>query len=76
MQHIDYGLAVLSAQVVRVRALPDGFDLADLYAELVARGQLAGYEVVRRFYEIGAPHGWAETDAYFEGSRLRAGMSR
>jgi hypothetical protein len=38
------------------------FDLAEIYAELSRRGQLAGYEVTTRFYEIGSPDGLRETD--------------
>ena len=61
MQHIDYGLAVLSAAVLQV--YPDGqpFDLACVYQDLSFNGQLAGFEVNERFYEIGSHHGMAET---------------
>ena len=38
------------------------FDLADVYRELVATNELAGYEVSQRFYEIGSPEGLAEID--------------
>jgi NDP-sugar pyrophosphorylase family protein len=62
MLHIDYGLGVLNAEVVRVRPLGTTFDLADLYHELVKRQLLAGYEVRERFYEIGSPVGLAETE--------------
>jgi NDP-sugar pyrophosphorylase family protein len=68
MQHIDYGLGVISAEVIGDRRSDDRFDLADVYAELVAKGRLAGYEVTRRFYEIGTPQGWAETDGYLRGA--------
>ncbi len=37
------------------------FDLAALYQELVAKGQLAGVEVFQRFYEIGTTTGLEET---------------
>jgi hypothetical protein len=40
------------------------FDLAEVYAAFAASGQLAGYEVTRRFCEIGTPEGLVETDAY------------
>ncbi|HVS51936.1 MAG TPA: nucleotidyl transferase, partial [Opitutaceae bacterium] len=68
MRHIDYGLGVFRA------AAFDGFprdavvDLADVQQALVARGELAGYEVPSRFYEIGSPAGLNELDAL-----LRAG---
>jgi NDP-sugar pyrophosphorylase family protein len=62
MLHIDYGLGILSADVVRARPLAAAFDLADLYHELVKRRLLAGYEVRERFYEIGSRTGLAETE--------------
>lgn len=70
MHHIDYGLSVLRAAAFE--GYPPGarFDLAQLLASLVARGQLAGYEVAERFYEIGSPAGLAELDAL-----LRAGSA-
>ena len=63
MKHIDYGLGVLSAEAFA--AWPDGkaFDLADVYQNLIGQGNLAGFEVDRRFYEIGSPSGLAELDA-------------
>ena len=37
-------------------------DLAEVQKALVARGELAGYEIPERFYEIGSPAGLAELD--------------
>jgi NDP-sugar pyrophosphorylase family protein len=65
MHHIDYGLGVF-----RTKAF-DGFprdaivDLAEVQKSLVARHQLAGYEIEERFYEIGSHEGLAELDALF-----------
>jgi MurNAc alpha-1-phosphate uridylyltransferase len=67
MHYIDYGLGILTSGVLAHRDATRGFDLTDVYAELAAAGQLAGYEVTRRFYEIGTPAGLAETDAYLKG---------
>jgi NDP-sugar pyrophosphorylase family protein len=64
MQYIDYGLGILSADTLAARPADAPFDLADVYAALAAAGELAGYEAKRRFYEIGSPHGLAETDAF------------
>ncbi|HWE34480.1 MAG TPA: sugar phosphate nucleotidyltransferase [Solirubrobacteraceae bacterium] len=63
MRWIDYGLGVLTAEAVTTAA-PDAADLADVYSELAARGELAGYEATERFYEIGTPAALAETDAF------------
>ena len=38
-------------------------DLAVVYQDLLARDQLAGYEVAERFYEIGSSAGLEETRA-------------
>ena len=63
MHHIDYGLGVFRASAF------DGFprdavvDLAEVQKSLVARGQLAGYEIRERFYEIGSHEGLNELDA-------------
>lgn len=62
MQWIDYGLAVMAAPALDVA--PTATDLSDLYTELAKRGQLAGYPVSERFYEIGTPDALAEADAF------------
>jgi len=66
MKHIDYGLSLLSREVLDGIPAGKAFDLADLYAALVKSGQMLGYEVDRRFYEIGSPEGLRETRAYLE----------
>jgi NDP-sugar pyrophosphorylase family protein len=64
MRHIDWGLGVLTADIVaEIIPADEPYDLADLYGELCRSGRLAGYEVATRFYEIGSPSGLAETDA-------------
>ena len=63
MRHIDYGIAVLSAQVFTPYPDDMAFDLADIYVRLVSDKQMAAYEVKQRFYEIGSPEGLAELDS-------------
>lgn len=65
MRHIDYGLGALTAQAFD--AYPDGaaVDLATVYQDLLLRGQLAGFEVHERFYEVGSHKGLAEMVRYF-----------
>ena len=62
MQHIDYGIAVLSSAVFALYPDEAAFDLADLYLRLVSERQMAAYEVKQRFYEIGSAEGLAELD--------------
>jgi NDP-sugar pyrophosphorylase family protein len=61
MRHIDYGLAVFRASAFR--EIPDGvtYDLVAIYQDLLKRGQLAGFEVKQRFYEIGSFQGLKDT---------------
>jgi NDP-sugar pyrophosphorylase family protein len=64
MHHIDYGISLLRREAV-LRLPPDSpSDLADLFTEMVAAGQMAGFEVTHRFYEIGSPRGLDETQSY------------
>lgn len=61
LRHIDYGLGVLKAAVLDAYPAECALDLATVYQDLVARDQLAAYEVSGRFYEIGAPEGLEDT---------------
>lgn len=64
MEHIDYGLSVLQASALEHYPADRVLDLATVYQDLLAQDQLAGYEVSRRFYEIGSPAGLQETRDY------------
>jgi N-acetyl-alpha-D-muramate 1-phosphate uridylyltransferase len=64
MEHIDYGLAALRRELIEDLPAEGPSDLAELYSRLVRDGSMAGFEVSRRFYEIGTPQGLAETEAY------------
>jgi MurNAc alpha-1-phosphate uridylyltransferase len=62
MEHIDYGLGCLRRTALERHPEGRPFDLASTYEELAVRGELAGYEAGRRFYEIGSPEGMKELD--------------
>ena len=62
MRHIDYGLGVFRAAAFAGCPRDAVVDLATVQAGLCARGELAGYEVPERFYEIGSPTGLQELD--------------
>jgi NDP-sugar pyrophosphorylase family protein len=70
MHHIDYGLGVFRAEAFAGCARDAVVDLADVQQALVARHQLAGYEVKQRFYEIGSPAGLNELDALLRARQL------
>ncbi len=64
MSYVDYGLSGFRKQSFAGYTDTAPFDLYEVFADLVKRKALMGYEVSERFYEIGSPHGLAETD-YF-----------
>ncbi len=65
VQWIDYGLSVLTSEVVAEHLPEDGRgDLADLMHDLAAGSRLAGYEVAVRFYEIGSPAGLRDLEEH------------
>jgi NDP-sugar pyrophosphorylase family protein len=70
MRYIDYGMGVLSHHVFSGHGDNQTFDLADIYTDLIARNELAGFEVTERFYEIGSPDGLAELDAMLRQQQL------
>ncbi|HEY8903217.1 MAG TPA: nucleotidyl transferase, partial [Chthoniobacterales bacterium] len=64
MHHIDYGLSVMSREAFEPFEARDVFDLAEVFADLLRRGQLAGCEVFQRFYEIGSHSGIVELEDF------------
>jgi NDP-sugar pyrophosphorylase family protein len=69
MCFIDYGLSSLTRAVVEQNVAAEGeSDLASLYSMLSRKGQLGGYEVSTRFYEIGSPDGLRELEEHLASS--------
>ena len=62
MRHIDYGVGMLMQAAIQVIPLQEHYDLAALYQTLLARQQLAAFEVDKRFYEIGSFAGMKELE--------------
>jgi NDP-sugar pyrophosphorylase family protein len=62
---IDYGLSVLSRRLI-ADEIPAGVtaDLATLFHAVSVRGELAGFEVAQRFYEIGSPGGLEDLERW------------
>jgi len=71
MLHIDYGLSLLQAQTLDAYGDDEAFDLSAVFQNLIQHGQLAGFEVPNRFYEIGSPQGLEETRQYLARKRKR-----
>jgi D-sedoheptulose 7-phosphate isomerase len=66
MEYIDYGLGVLQAKVFDTYAENIPIDLVQIYQDLIARDELAAFEVTQRFYEIGSSAGLEETPRFLE----------
>jgi NDP-sugar pyrophosphorylase family protein len=62
MRHIDYGLGLFRKAAFDRLPRDEPVDLSQVQKALLARGQLAGFEVRQRFYEIGSPAGLRELD--------------
>jgi len=65
MAYIDYGLGIVATEVFDQYPTDAPFDLADVYQTLSKQGQLAGFEVHDRFYEIGSHSGLKEAEDFF-----------
>jgi hypothetical protein len=64
MSHIDFGVSVLSHTVFAPYVHADNLDLADIFHDLSLRDELAAFEVVGRFYEIGSVQGLKDTEEF------------
>ncbi len=66
MQHIDYGLGILTKS--SFDSIPENqfADLVTVYQHLLKQQQLAAYEVRERFYENGSHQGICELGHYLE----------
>lgn len=64
MNYIDYGLSVLSADIFDNYSDQSFFDLSDVFESLSLNNKLIGHRVYKRFYEIGNPKGFIETEKY------------
>lgn len=70
MQWIDYGLSVLTRDVIATRIASGATaDLADLMKDLSIQGLLAGFETHQRFYEAGSPSGLQDLETYLASAR-------
>jgi hypothetical protein len=63
MHHIDYGLGAFARRAFAGMAPGSVHDLATLYADLLAKNELAAWESPERFYEIGSAQGIQELSA-------------
>lgn len=64
MRYIDYGAAILKRSALARVPAGQPVDLSELYSGLIAEGLMVGYEVTRRFYEVGSLAGLEELNNY------------
>ena len=65
---IDYGLSILTRDIASEIPNDKPEDIAELFTRLSGDGRLAGFEVMKRFYEIGSPNGLAELERFLGSS--------
>jgi len=70
MQYIDYGLGAFRHQAFDTIAPGAVCDLADIYQDLLARGELTAVEETERFYEIGSFAGIEDLSKALESGTL------
>ncbi len=64
MEHIDYGLSILSRKIFNYHYYSNHFDLAILFTQLSSDQNLMGIEMHQRFYEIGSYKGLQEAQKF------------
>ena len=67
MQSIDYGVSMLSKDILATKKAGEEFDIAAILKELSTAGRLAAQVVTKRFYEIGNPDSLEEFRVYAKG---------
>jgi NDP-sugar pyrophosphorylase family protein len=67
MHYIDYGLSVWNQKAFEVVPETLSCNLTVVYEEMLRRGELAGFEVTQRFYEIGSVAGLEQTREHLTG---------
>lgn len=71
MQWIDYGLCLFRRSAFETDKFGIKFDLSHLLGDLASGGQVLGWQVKNRFYEIGSFTGIAETCEYLARNPLK-----
>ncbi len=64
MQYIDYGLCILNKSVFSMVPENSWYDLVLLYKNILAKRQLASFQIYFPFYEIGSIRGLKDLENY------------
>lgn len=62
--YVDYGVSMLRKKVLNGYSKGFRFDITEVFQNLIKSGDLLGFEVFERFYEIGSFSGIEETEKY------------
>ena len=71
MKYIDWGLGIFSHSAFDSKPKDIPFDLADTYSSLSQNNQLLGFEVKKRFFEIGSLSGLSTFRDEFPVTKIR-----
>jgi MurNAc alpha-1-phosphate uridylyltransferase len=66
MSYIDYGFSIFKREVFSKLTTKKFLDLSEIFENLAKTGDLSGYEVNQRFYEVGSFRGIEEFNLYLE----------
>lgn len=64
MRHIDSGFSVLNIKALESIKIGDYSDLSDIFETLSKDGQVNGFEIKNRFFEVGSLGGINDLEAY------------
>ena len=71
MEHIDYGVNMLTRKALEVFPSGAPFDLAKVYTHLIEKREMAAFEVTQRFYEVGSFQGISDMEEYLRSKEKR-----
>ncbi len=63
---IDYGFSILKKDAFKDFLYLRSFDLKDIFKNLISKNQMLGFEVHKRFYEIGSFEGIEDLKSYLK----------
>ena len=66
MLHIDYGLMYFKGKAFKRYQSGEYLDLTNIFNDMVASNEIAGFEVHKRFYEVGSLKGIDSLSEYIE----------
>ena len=66
MNHIDFGFSIFNKKIFDKAPMGVTIDLQEIIGNVVKSGELLGYEVTQRFYEIGSFKGIEDFKKYME----------